>query len=109
MKTIVSRFARVLLMLCICTVLLLSQSFPAVAANPSNNHGEDALKDIQKKSEDVLRTPPRSLDQAKANAPSGLNLVQGDADKDQMKTPENSSGTSVEEQIDEALKKTIGR
>ncbi len=109
MKNILLRLTRIFFVACVCAVLVISQGFPAMAANSANNQGEDALKDVQKKSEDVLRTPPRSLDQSKSDAPSGLNLVQGDADKEQMKRPENSTSTSVEEQIDEGLKKTFGR
>lgn len=109
MKNILSRLTRILFAVCICAVLVISQGFPAMAANSANNQGEDALKDVQKKSEDVLRTPPRSLEKSKSDAPSGLNLVQGEADKEQMKRPENSNATSVEEQIDEGLKKSLGR
>ncbi|EAW37789.1 hypothetical protein [Lyngbya sp. PCC 8106] len=109
MKNILLRLTRIFFAVCVCTVLVISQGFPAMAAHSMPNQGEDSLKDVQKKSEDVLKTPPRSLDQAKADAPSGLNLVQGDANKEQMKRPENSTSTSVEEQIDEGLKKTFGR
>ncbi|WP_413164522.1 low temperature-induced protein [Capilliphycus salinus ALCB114379] len=110
MKNILMRLTRIFVAVCVCLVLVVSHGIPAMAAaNSTNNQGEDALKDIQKKSEDVLRTPPRSLDQSKADAPAGLNLVQGEANRDDMKRPQTSSGTSVEQQIDEGLKKTFGR
>jgi hypothetical protein len=110
LKTI--RPIRVLLAFFACAFLMLSNAYPAMAfgfggAKSSPTEGEVNLTDIDRKSEQVLEQGPQSPDEIRNQAPGsgGINEIQGTADKDKMKTPENSKGTTFEEQVEKALDK----
>ncbi len=85
-------------------LLLFSNALPTLAVSSSPTSGEDQLQKIEQKSEDVLKSNPRSLEEVQADAENGLNTVQGEANKNKMKNPGNTSAMSVEEQIDMKLK-----
>ncbi|MEL7034327.1 MAG: low temperature-induced protein [Cyanobacteria bacterium J06592_8] len=89
--------------------MVFSQGIPAMAAKSMPTQGEASLNDIREESEDITEMSPGTIDESKADGDMGLNLVQGDADKNKMKRPGNSNATSVEEKIDEALKDTFKR
>jgi hypothetical protein len=81
----------------ICGILILSTAFPAYAVTSSRTEGEASLNRIQKKTDDVARTNPRSLEEITKESQKGLNAVQGGADKDKMVRPEDTDATSVKE------------
>lgn len=110
LKTI--RPIRALLAFFACAFLMLSNVDPAMAfgfggAKSSLTDGEVNLTDIERKSQEVLEHGPQSPDDIKKQAPGsgGINEIQGTADKDKMKTPENSKGTTFKEQVEKALDK----
>ncbi|MGB3535697.1 MAG: low temperature-induced protein [Microcoleaceae cyanobacterium] len=88
-------------------LLLFSNALPSLAVSSSPTNGEDQLKQIQKESEDVLRSNPRSLKEVQADVENGLNSVQGEANKNEMKNPANTDAMTVEERIDSQLKKVL--
>lgn len=82
---------------------------PSFAATSSPTQGEDALKQIQKDSEQLLRGGPPSLEETKNKAQEGINEVQGGADKEMMKNPLNTdTTTSVEDNIKEGMENIRG-
>lgn len=94
----------------ICAFLLISNAYPAMAIGGSKSNprdGEANLTEIERYSEKVLEDGPKSPQEYNRQSPGkgGLNEVQGTADKDKMKTPENSRGTTFEEQVKEAFEK----
>ncbi|MEH2305219.1 MULTISPECIES: hypothetical protein [unclassified Nostoc] len=96
-----------------CALLLLSSAFPAFAidsyqSNPTE--GTTQLLDIQRKTDEAAKEPPAGLKKVQKESNKGLNEVQGDADIDKQKRPENSQGaTSVEENIKNVLEKVTGK
>jgi hypothetical protein len=91
----------------------LSNTFPALAISSYSNNpkgGTTQLLDIQRRTDKVAESPPLNLKQVeKAQAGKGLNEVQGDADINKMKRPENSQdAVSVEEEVAGFLKKVTG-
>jgi hypothetical protein len=108
------RPVRFLVILFACTLILFSNAYPAVAAmgsarsNPSE--GEAHLDEIQRKSEEVTKKDPLSLEETEKEANAGLNEIQGGADVKQMNRPSNSrQATTVEDQVKNALEKVTGR
>jgi hypothetical protein len=78
-------------------------------ANSDLTKGSERLDDVQKKSEEILRNPPLSLDRVVDESNKGLNEVQGDADIQDMSRPSNSrEATSIEEKTEQVLKKVKG-
>ncbi|VXD23134.1 conserved exported hypothetical protein [Planktothrix serta PCC 8927] len=97
---------RFLMVALLCAFLWIGYAIPSLAAVSSPSKGEDALKQIQKDSEQVLRGGPPSLKDVQAKTNEGLNVVQGDADKEKMKNPGNTqNSTDVEEKITEGMDK----
>lgn len=95
-----------------CAVLFVSNALPAAAISaPRTNtdKGSVQLDDIQAKSEEVTKAPPLSGGETQREANKGLNEIQGDSNKDQMFSPENSRGTTVTDRIEEALENITGR
>ncbi|MEH2414767.1 hypothetical protein [Nostoc sp.] len=95
-----------------CALLLLSSVFPAFAIDSYQSHpteGTTQLLDIQRKTDEAGKAPPIGLRKTQNETNEGLNEVQGAADIDKQKRPENSqSSTSVEETIKNALEKVTG-
>lgn len=95
-----------------CAVLLFSYAVPAFAATSKPTDGEAQLKSIESKSIDVLEAGgPYSLEKTQYEANKGLNEVQGDADIDKMKRPENSQSAppAVEQVVQKNLEKLQGK
>ncbi|MBD2679161.1 MULTISPECIES: hypothetical protein [Nostoc] len=96
-----------------CALLLLSSAFPAFAIDSYQSkptEGETQLLDIQRKTDEAAKKPPIGLEETQAKTQGGLNEVQGTADFDKQKRPENSqSSTSVEESIKNVLDKVTGK
>lgn len=99
------------LVLCTGIVLFLSSLTPALAANSSPNQAEASLNQIQREAKETAESDePRSLNtMLRKTEGDGLNAVQGSADKEKMKTPENSDNTeTVREMVDKGLKNVFG-
>ncbi|MGQ4646415.1 low temperature-induced protein [Lyngbya aestuarii] len=99
---------RFLMALFIGTWLFFSSASPAAAASSSPTKGEDQLKRIEQKSEEVLKSGPRGLKETTSEANKGINEVQGSADVEKMKQGESQNATSVEQQVKEAVKNIMG-
>jgi hypothetical protein len=96
-----------------CLMLFVSNAVPAFAAGSSPQSsptkGEAKLDKTLEKSQEVLKSPPLSLDDVQARSNKGLNEVQEDADVNQMKRPESTQrSTTVQEKIENALEKVTG-
>jgi hypothetical protein len=104
--------ARFLLVAFSCTLIFLSTAFPALAissyqSNPTE--GTTQLLETQRKTDEATKLPPAKLKEVQKKSNRGLNEVQGDADIDKMKRPENSQrSTSVESEIENILEKVTG-
>jgi hypothetical protein len=102
-----SRVIRTLVIAFTCAVILLSTSFPALAngSYQSDVHkGEANLNKIQAKTDETVYNPPTSLKEIQdRQGKGGLNELQGKADIDKMKNPNNSTGTSFIEGVKDAL------
>ncbi|MEH2056651.1 MAG: hypothetical protein V7K97_10950 [Nostoc sp.] len=118
MKTVASvlsifRPVRFLVVAFTCALILLSNAFPAFAidsyqSNPKE--GTTQLLDIQRKTDKAATEPPAGLEKVQEESNKGLNEVQGDADIDKQKRPENSqSATSSEENVKNFLEKITGK
>ncbi|MBD2559923.1 MULTISPECIES: hypothetical protein [Nostoc] len=96
-----------------CAILLLSSAFPAFAIDSYQSDPTEAttqLLDIQRKTDEAAKEPPIGLRKTQKETNAGLNEVQGAADIDKQKRPENSqSATSVEENIKNVLEKVTGK
>ncbi|MBN4002068.1 hypothetical protein [Nostoc sp. LPT] len=96
-----------------CALVLFSNAFPAFAidsyqSNPTE--GTTQLLDIQRKTDEAATEPPEGLKKTQKETSQGLNEVQGAADIDKQKNPENSQGAkSVEENIKNVLDKVTGK
>lgn len=101
---------RFLIATCVCALLVFSSAFPALATTSHKSDptsAEAKMGDIERRSQEALKQDPRPLNEVTEASKGGLNAVQGDANKEKMKTPENSNATSVEEQLKEGLKKVF--
>jgi high-affinity K+ transport system ATPase subunit B len=110
-KAIVRSF-RFVIVTALCITLLFSNTSIAQAIGTKKSaptEATDQLNQIQKQTDEVSRKAPLGLEETQAKTQKGLNEVQGDADKDKMKRPENSgNATTVEEQIKDVLGKVTG-
>ncbi|MGF1491239.1 MAG: hypothetical protein ACFBSC_02055 [Microcoleaceae cyanobacterium] len=99
------RFVRSLIATSICVALVFSGAVPALAAKSNPQEGEASLNQVQEKSEKILdrKNPPGYENKNKTTTTEGLNMVQGSANKEKMKTDRNSNATSVEEKIEKGL------
>lgn len=106
------RPVRLLLTVCVCAVLLMSYASPAYSANTNTSSptgGEANLLDIERKSQEAVLSNPYDLKKQIEETNPGLNEVQGTADIEEMKRPENTKGVeSVEEIIGKSLEKVGG-
>ncbi|MEH2079435.1 MAG: hypothetical protein V7K89_05295 [Nostoc sp.] len=107
------RPVRFLLVAFTCALVLFSNAFPAFAidsyqSNPTE--GTTQLLDIQRKTDEAAKEPPEGLKKTQKEANEGLNEVQGAADIDKQKRPENSGDAkSVEEKANNFLDKITGK
>jgi hypothetical protein len=95
-----------------CSLIFLSTAFPASAISSYQSdptEGPTQLLETQRRTDEVAKSPPLSLKEVQKNSNEGLNEVQGDADIDKMKRPENSqSATTVREEVENFLEKVTG-
>ena len=94
----------------ICALIFFSNAFPAVAISSPKSAPEDSTTQLlktQQNTDDITTKAPPGLKQVQNKANEGLNEIQGAADKDKMKRPENTPGstTTVEENILKTLEK----
>lgn len=96
-----------------CALLLLSSAFPAFAIDSYQSDPSEAttqLLDIQRKTDEAAQAPPAGLKKVQKESNKGLNEVQGDADIDKQKRPENSqSSTTAETNVKNFLDKITGK
>jgi hypothetical protein len=111
MKSFLSalRPLRFLFAICVCALLVFSYVAPGYAANaPRRGEAESAqaMKKMENKGREILEAgEPTSLERVQSESNRGLNEVQGAAGAEDMKRPSNSQGTTVEQQIKNALEK----
>jgi hypothetical protein len=95
-----------------CVLLLLTNAFPALAIDTTKSaptEGTVQLNEIQLKTDEKATEAPLGLEETQAETYQGLNEVQGDADFDKMKRPENSqNATTVKDQVENFLEKVTG-
>jgi hypothetical protein len=97
-----------------CTLLFLSNAFPAVAVGTNKSNPKEAttqLLETQKRTDEASAKPPLGAEeQIEATKGGGLNEIQGTADIDKMKRPENSgNATTVEDEVKNLLDKVTGK
>ncbi|MEH2183902.1 hypothetical protein [Nostoc sp.] len=96
-----------------CALVLLSNAFPAFAIDSYQSkptEGPTQLLDIQRKTDEAAKEPPQGLEEVEKESNEGLNEVQGAADINKQKRPENSqSATSVEDKAKSFLDKVTGK
>jgi hypothetical protein len=104
---------RLLLATCICALLVLSQARPVYSATrgSSPTSGEANLTQIEKEAQKAVLENPYSREKTQAKAKEGLNEIQGAADADKQKRPENTKRgvESVEQKLQKALEKAEGK
>ncbi|QLE55672.1 hypothetical protein [Nostoc sp. TCL26-01] len=109
----VLRPVRFLIVAFTCALLLLSNTVPAFAigTSPSDpTKATDQLLETQKETDKVARSAPPGLKEVQKKSNEGLNEVQGAADIDKQKRPENSqNATTVEGEIQNLLEKATGK
>lgn len=107
---------RFLLAACVCALLVFSHAFPAYSAPPVNpigskiapQKGESQLLGIERKAQETVLKDPLSQEKVQGEAP--LNEIQGEADADKFKRPENSqAASSVEDKLETALESVTGK
>ena len=105
------RPVRLVLAACVCALLVFTYVTPAYSAPTSSpKDGEVNLTNIERKSQEAVLKDPLSLKETQTEANKGLNEIQGDADKDKMKRPENTQGVeSIEQKVQESLEKVTGK
>lgn len=95
-----------------CALLIFSNAFPAAAIGSQKSNPKDEvtqLTGIQKETDQISTQPPPGLQETQEKANEGLNEVQGAADIEKMKRPENSQqATSVEDEVKNLLEKVTG-
>jgi hypothetical protein len=96
-----------------CALLLLTNAFPALAMGTTKSattEATDQLNQIQRKTDEKATEPPLGREETQAETYQGLNEVQGDADFDKMKRPENSqNATTVKDEVGNFLEKMTGK
>jgi flagellar motility protein MotE (MotC chaperone) len=109
----VLRPVRFLVVAFTCALLLFSNAFPAFAIDSYQSEpteGTTQLLEIQRKTDEAAKEPPQGLKKVQEESNKGLNEVQGAADIDKQKRPENSQGaTSAEDNVKNLLEKVTGK
>lgn len=95
-----------------CALIFLSSTIPTFAIESYQSEpteGTTQLLETQRKTDEVAKSPPATLKEVQKKSNEGLNEVQGAADIEKMKRPENSqSATSVEDEVKSFLEKVTG-
>jgi hypothetical protein len=107
---------RFLVAVCVCALLVFSYAFPAfsdpvnpTASRTAPQQGEAQLRNIEKGAQEAVLAKPYSLEETQARAQQGTNEIQGAADLDKMKRPENAQADSVEEKSKNFLEAFTGK
>ncbi|MEC4886622.1 MAG: hypothetical protein SAL70_35695 [Scytonema sp. PMC 1070.18] len=104
---------RILIAAFACMILLFSNVTPASAIGNTRSdayQGTAQLNKIQRKTDELTRSEIPSTREVQLESNKGLNEVQGDADIDKMKSPENSQNvTSVEDKVTNLFEKITGK
>lgn len=102
--------------ICTCVFLVFSSAAPALSdtpqpgANPSApQQGEANLTAIEKEAQKAVLDDPYSRKETQVKSNEGLNEIQGTADADKMKRPENAEASSVEEKSKNFLEALTGK
>jgi hypothetical protein len=96
-----------------CALIFLFNAFPALAISSYQSEPTEAttqLLETQRKTDEAAKSPPIGLKETQEKTKRGLNEIQGEADIEKMKRPENTPQdvTSVEEEIESFLEKITG-
>ncbi|QYX31354.1 hypothetical protein [Sphaerospermopsis torques-reginae] len=96
-----------------CTFIFLFNAFPALAISSYQSEpteGTTQLLETQRKTDEAAKKPPIGMKESQEKTRRGLNEVQGAADIEKMKRPENteSATTSVEQEVEGFLEKITG-
>lgn len=97
------RLVRFLVAFCACALFLASLAFPVYAVTSKPGDGEANLTNIERKSIEATLSKPYDLEKTQGETNRGLNEVQGDADKDKMLNPQNTTARSFEDQVKDAM------
>lgn len=107
---------RILLAVCVCAVLAFGYAAPAfsdpvnpTASRTAPQEGEVQLRGIEREAQEAAIDKPYSREKTQAKAQEGLNEIQGAADIEGMKRPENSEATSVEDKSKNFLDALVGK
>ncbi len=96
-----------------CALIFLSSTFPALAISSyqsDSREGTTQLLEIQRKTDEIAKSAPPGLEKVQKESNKGLNEVQGDADIDKQKRPDNSqNATSTEQEVEKFLEKARGK
>jgi hypothetical protein len=107
------RSVRALVLTAICAVFIFANAVPAFAIESYQSKPDEAttqLLETQRLTDEVARSAPPNLQETQERTNKGLNEVQGDADVDKMKRPENSgSAVSVKDEVKNVLEKVTGK
>ncbi len=110
------RPVRFLVAVSVCALLVFSNAFPAYSdpVNPTASRtapekGEEQLRSIEREAQEAAIETPYSREKTQAKANEGLNEIQGTADIEKMKRPENTQATSVEEKSKNFLEALTGK
>ncbi|HLP88196.1 MAG TPA: hypothetical protein VK184_06335 [Nostocaceae cyanobacterium] len=103
---------RYFMVMFICAVIFCFNTLPAAAITSYQSEpteGTTQLLETQRKTDEAAKAPPLTLREAQEKTRGGLNEVQGTADIEKMKRPENSqTATSVEQEVKGFLEKMTG-
>lgn len=105
----ITRIVRFLVTVFTCALLLFSNAFPAFAVQSSPTKGEEQLTEVEKKAQETVQEKPLSRQETQAETNPGENEIQGTADIDKMKNPETSKTPGVEQKVERALEKILGK
>lgn len=89
-----------------CALVIFANATPALAFGNSSSKASDGLEQldkVQQKSENAISSSTSEAKRVVENAKEGLNGVQGKANKAKMVSPNDANGTSIEENIENAL------
>lgn len=107
---------RFLLAICVCALIMFSYALPAMSdpVNPTATpaapqEGEAQLRSIEREAQEAVIDKPYSQEETQAKANQGLNEIQGTADVDKMKRPENTDASSVEQKSKNFLEALTGK
>ncbi len=94
-------------------LLFFSSAWTAAAIGSTKSdvtEATDQLLETQRQTDEIAKSAPPSLKEVQDRSRDGLNEIQGSADIDKMKRPENSkNATTVEDEVNGFLKKVTGK